>query len=94
MPSYDFRCNACGQALTLFYRSYKAYDAAVPTCPHCGAADLTRVITSVSIARAGSVSYADLSAGEMLSVLEKGDAGEVSELHRQVYNSDGKAADA
>ncbi len=94
MPSYDFRCNACGQALTLFYRSYKAYDEAVPTCPHCGAADLTRVITSVRIARAGSASYADMSAGEMLSVLEKGDAGEVSELHRQVYDSGGESADA
>lgn len=90
MPSYDFRCNACGQALTLFYRTYKAYDEAVPTCPHCGAADLTRIITSVRVARPGR-DYAGLSSGEMLSVLEKGDAGEVDELHRQVYDTGGQA---
>jgi putative FmdB family regulatory protein len=91
MPSYDFRCNACQQALTLVYKSYKAYDEAVPVCPHCGSADLTRVITSVRVAKSGR-SYAGMSSGEMLSVLEKGDAGEVNELHRQVYDSGDKAA--
>ena len=84
MPNYDFRCNACGQPLTLFYKSYRDYDAATPACPYCGATDLTRVITGVNIARPGR-NYASMSSGEMLSVLEGGDAGEVSALHQQVY---------
>lgn len=84
MPSYDFRCNACGQALTLFYKSYQDYDAAAPACPHCGAADLTRIITRVNIARP-SRNYANMSSGEMLSVLEGGDDKEISALHEQVY---------
>ena len=28
MPAYDYRCNSCGRKSTLFYKSYKDYDAA------------------------------------------------------------------
>ena len=55
MPAYEYRCNACGRPVTLTYKSYAAYDearAAGLTCPQCGAADLTRLISRVAVAKA------------------------------------------
>jgi len=85
MPSYDFRCKQCGTDLTLFYKSYAAYDAATPTCTHCNSTDLTRIITSVNIGKSTEThNYKDMSANEMLSVLESGDSRAVGEMMKQV----------
>ncbi|NDJ76200.1 MAG: hypothetical protein GYB65_08065 [Chloroflexi bacterium] len=51
MPTYEYRCNACGQDVTLRYKSYAEYDAATPSCAHCGSTDLTRLISRVAIKR-------------------------------------------
>lgn len=88
MPSYDYRCKQCGRAFALFYKSYKDYDAASPVCPQCGSSDLTRLIRRVSIARP-SPNLANLSSGEMLSVLEGGDSREIGSLFQQVGDSAG-----
>ena len=82
MPAYDYRCNSCGREVSLFYKSYKDYDAATPTCPHCGSADLKRLITGVTL-QTGARNYTGMTSGEMLSVLEGGDRREVNELFRQ-----------
>jgi len=86
MPSYDYRCNHCGRAIVLTYSSYKAYDEATPTCPHCGSTDLTRLISRVSIAKS-SQNYTRMSSDEMLSVLEGGDSREVGQMFKQVGES-------
>ncbi|NWG18186.1 MAG: zinc ribbon domain-containing protein [Chloroflexi bacterium] len=88
MPSYDYRCKPCGRVFTLFYKSYKDYDAASPVCPQCGSSDLTRLIRQVSIARP-SPNLANLSSGEMLSVLDGGDSREIGSLFQQVGDSAG-----
>lgn len=85
MPAYDYRCNACGRSVTFNYRSVRDYDAARDaglTCPHCGAADLTRVINRVSVAKPGR-DYASMSSGEMLNVLEGGDTREIGRMFEQ-----------
>lgn len=85
MPSYDFHCNNCGADLTLFYRTYRAYDDATHTCPHCNCTDLTRVITSVSIGKSRDAhDYTSMNAQQMLSVLESGDSKAVGEMMKQV----------
>lgn len=83
MPSYDYRCNQCGQRIVLTYRTYKDYDEATHTCPHCGSTDLTRLIGRVTVARA-SQNYASMSSDQMLSVLEGGDSREIGQLFQQV----------
>ncbi len=72
MPAYDYRCNSCGREVSLFYKSYKDYDAATPTCPHCGSSDLERVINGVTL-QTGGRNYSGMSSQEMLSVLESDD---------------------
>ena len=86
MPSYDYRCNHCGRALTLFYKTYSDYDAATHTCPHCESTDLTRLISRVTIAKPGR-NYGNMSSQEMLSVLEGGDSQEMGQLFQQVGES-------
>lgn len=51
MPTYEYRCNACGRKVTLFYKTYADHDAATPACPRCGSVDLTRLISRVAIRR-------------------------------------------
>ncbi|MFN8378875.1 MAG: zinc ribbon domain-containing protein [Anaerolineae bacterium] len=86
MPVYEYRCNACGRPVTLTYKSYAAYDAARDTgltCPFCGAADLSRLISRVTLAKPGR-DYGSLSSGEMLNVLEGGDTREIGQMFEQV----------
>jgi putative FmdB family regulatory protein len=51
MPTYEYRCKACQRKVTLKYKTYAEYDAATPTCTHCGSTDLTRLISRVAIQR-------------------------------------------
>ncbi len=88
MPTYDYSCNHCGRAFALFYKSYKDYDAAVPACPHCQATDVSRKIKGVTIA-SPSRNLANLTSGDMLSVLDSGDSKEVGKLFQQVGESAG-----
>lgn len=87
MPVYDYRCNACGRKSPLMYKTIAAYDEArntgTLTCPHCGAHDLTRLISRVAIPRPAQ-NYANMSPEQMVSVLEGGNSREVGEMFRQV----------
>ncbi|MEM6282878.1 MAG: FmdB family zinc ribbon protein [Chloroflexota bacterium] len=85
MPSYTFHCNSCHRDLTLFYKTYRQYDDATHTCPHCQSTDLTRTITSVTIGRGSSShDYTAMNANQMLSVFESGDSKAVGEMMKQV----------
>jgi putative FmdB family regulatory protein len=87
MPSYDYRCKNCGNKFTLNYKTYEDYDAAERTCPKCGSAELTRLISRVAIQRP-SRDFSSMSPDQMLSVLESGDSRQVGEMFQQVGGSD------
>lgn len=86
MPQYDFRCDSCGGAFSLTFKTYAAYDAAEPRCSACDAKTVSRVINRVSIAKVER-DYSGMSANEMLSVLEGGDEKQVDAMFRQVGGS-------
>jgi putative FmdB family regulatory protein len=85
MPVYEYRCNSCGRKASLFYKTYRDYDAAEGSraCPHCGATALTRLISRVGIAKPGR-DYSRMSSDEMLNVLEGGDSREVGRMMHQL----------
>ena len=83
MPVYDYRCNQCKRKASLFYKTYKDYDQATHTCPHCGSTNLTRLISRVAIARPGR-DFTNMSSDQMLNVLEGGDGREVGEMMHQL----------
>ena len=85
MPAYDFHCNTCGRDLTLFYKTYRQYDEATPTCTNCDSIDLTRIISGVNIGRGSSQhDYTKMDAQQMLGVFESGDSAAVGEMMKQV----------
>jgi putative FmdB family regulatory protein len=43
MPTYEYRCKACGKEMETFQ---KMSDAALKTCPSCGKDELERLISS------------------------------------------------
>jgi putative FmdB family regulatory protein len=53
MPIYEYRCGDCGRKVSLFFRSFSAVtdDAA---CPHCGRANLRRLMSRVAVRRGAS----------------------------------------
>lgn len=85
MPAYEYRCNNCQRVTPFFYKTVAAYETgqAAQRCPHCGGADLTRVIHKVNVAKP-SKNYAGMSSNEMLSVFENGDPREVGRMIHEV----------
>lgn len=49
MPIYEFRCLKCRKKSTVFVLSYK--EKVSHTCPHCGSAELTRVMSRFATVR-------------------------------------------
>jgi putative FmdB family regulatory protein len=47
MPVYEFTCNACGAAVSIFTRSISA--EVNGSCDRCGSADLRRVVSRVAV---------------------------------------------
>ncbi len=90
MPSYDYRCNNCGRPFALFYKSFKDYDPqAEHTCPHCHSTDVARRIRRVAIQKPGR-DLSQLSAKEMLSVMNGGNSQEIGQLFQQVASTTGE----
>jgi putative FmdB family regulatory protein len=85
MPVYEYRCNSCQRKVSLFYKSYRDFDAAegTRTCPNCGSMQLTRLISRVAIAKP-TRDYSTMSSAEMLNVLEGGDSREVGQMMHQL----------
>ena len=62
MPIYEFRCNACGKRVSLFFRSMST--DATGVCDSCGSTELSRLVSRVAIVRApldpGTLNKAEL----------------------------------
>jgi putative FmdB family regulatory protein len=50
MPIYEYRCLDCRKRLSL-YQAYSEYGKAAVTCPHCGSANVKRLIGRVRVMR-------------------------------------------
>jgi putative FmdB family regulatory protein len=48
MPIYEYRCSACGKRSSALLPSYSTPD---PACPHCGKAELRRLVSTFATVR-------------------------------------------
>lgn len=87
MPNYEYRCKQCRHRFSVCYKSYGDYDHATPSCPNCASTNVATLITGVSV-QGTSPDYNDMSAHDMLSVLESGDSRQVGEMFQQVGGGD------
>lgn len=59
MPVYEYRCQACGKRSGI-YQTYAEYGQRAVECPHCGSAELQRLIGRVRVARSEDSRLDDL----------------------------------
>ncbi len=91
MPLYDFRCPDCGRKVTLFYKTFAAYEQAeAHTCPRCGGQRLKRRIGRVAIAKSEDARLDALSDDAMLANLDEDDPRAVGQLMRRMSREMGE----
>ena len=91
MPIYEFRCNACRRRTSVFTRSIGAPITAA--CEHCGSADLSRLISRVSVVRpeGGSLENFDESS---LADVDENDPRSMARWVRKMSDKMGEPLDA
>ncbi len=52
MPLYEYRCNSCRKRTTTLVRGFS--ETPDPVCEHCGAKDLTRLMSMFAIQKPGT----------------------------------------
>lgn len=89
MPIYEYRCGGCGRKVSIFFRSFSAVGGA--TCPRCGSADLTRLVSQVAVLRRGGDGDSnlgsdsdDLDPTDMLAGLDENDPRSVARWARRM----------
>ena len=92
MPTYEYRCQNCGRKVTLTYKTYAEYDTATPVCPHCGSADLKRLISRVAIKRSSlsRLLSGDVNDDTALDDLENADPATLGRMLREMGDEVGE----
>lgn len=49
MPIYEYRCEACGERSSHFYRTVSEAQESRPLCPKCGSRRVRRLISRVAV---------------------------------------------
>ncbi len=85
MPYYDFYCQDCRRKVTLFYRSFAAYETAdLHTCPRCQGTDLRRWIRRVHVAKSEEARMTSLTDETALSQLDDADPATMARYMRKI----------
>jgi putative FmdB family regulatory protein len=75
MPLYEYRCRACSREFEALVRVQTT-----PACPHCGAEDLERLLSSFGVSSETSRAIALTSRRRQLSQVERDKAAERREV--------------
>ena len=89
MPIYEYRCSDCHRRVSLFYRSFKDTEEE-PTCPRCGGASLTRMISRVAVVRSEDSRLDDLADPSMLGDLDEDDPKSIARWMRKMSAETGE----
>ena len=87
MPVYEFACNACGAAVSVFVRSMNSPVQGV--CDRCGSRDLRRLVSRFAVLRpmAGSIDAMD---DDMLANLDENDPRAMASWARRMQSEMGE----
>jgi putative FmdB family regulatory protein len=68
MPIYEYRCAACGQTSSHFFRSVSA--VVEPSCPACGSSSMTRLISKAFHVKGDAARLSELDSKRILGGLD------------------------
>ena len=89
MPIYEYRCHDCRRRVSLFFRSFSDVEDE-PTCPRCGGARLTRLISRVAVLRSEESRLDDLADPSSLDGLDENDPKSVARWMRKMSSEVGE----
>ena len=90
MPIYEYRCNACGRRVTLFWRSFSEVEKTSPRCSFCGGEDLTRLVSRVAVVRSEESRLDDLADPSSLAGLDENDPKSMGRWMRKMSREMGE----
>ena len=73
MPIYEYRCSACGKRSSALLASYSSPD---PACPHCGKAELKRLVSTFATVRSDDDGGDDFGGDDFGAEHDHGDDGD------------------
>ena len=87
MPVYEFACNACGAAVSIFVRSI---GSPIPgACERCGSTDLRRLVSRFAVTRSGGGDF-DPTDDSMLAGLDESDPRAMASWARKMQREMGE----
>lgn len=90
MPIYEYRCHNCRRRVSVFWRTYSDADGAKPSCPRCGSASLTRLISRVRVIRSEESRLDDLADPSLLSDFDENDPRSLARMMRRMSDEVGE----
>jgi putative FmdB family regulatory protein len=81
MPVYEFKCNACGANVSLFFRSMNSEASGV--CDRCGSADLHRMFSRFAVLRP-AFKESDINKDELLDGVNYDDPHSMAAMFRRM----------
>jgi putative FmdB family regulatory protein len=89
MPEYEFRCLDCKRTVSLFL-TIAEYESTVPSCPHCGGANLRRKIGRVRVARSEESRLESLSDPTSWGDVDESDPKSMARMMRRMSQETGE----
>jgi len=84
MPIYEYRCGDCRRRVSLFYQTFSAAANAAPTCPTCGSANLSRLVSRVFQLKSEDAQLDDLSDPSTFGDVDENDPKSVARWARKL----------
>lgn len=90
MPIYEYRCGGCGRRPSLYFQTFSAAEQVVPSCPHCGSTELTRLVSRVAFMRSEESRLEDLADPSSFGDLDENDPRSVARWARKMGSALGE----
>lgn len=89
MPIYDYRCQSCGKASSIFFRSYSHVND--PLCPACGSPQMSRLVTKFAVLKGDLNRLKEIDIGRDLADVNPLDPSSVARWAKRMGEERGEA---
>jgi putative FmdB family regulatory protein len=90
MPIYEYTCQDCRRRVSLLWRNFADAETREAVCPRCGGAQLTRLISRVSVVRSEESRLDSLADPSSLDGLDENDPKSLARFMRKMANETGE----